>query len=205
MAEVVRHCQAAALDEAWTGMEVCRCFGIGHMGVVRLRLLCLTHACYNVDVCIQPKLTSLSCCRRHPQPCCAFARMRHNPLIDVRSFLQSQYSTDWDVALRHFLCCAKWDISSADLLDIYATEALLCCVQTMCKMGYSSMDIISVLFRVVRNFPDLAEFLKLEFIRVRPAWLLAQPKRLTGEAAATGRKQQLGNCTGLENKPEPRH
>lgn len=51
----------------------------------------------------------------------------------------------------------------------------LCCVQGLCKLGYSSMDIITTLFRVVRNFPDLAEFLKLEFIRVRPAWPRAQP------------------------------
>ncbi len=39
--------------------------------------------------------------------------------------------------------------------------------QKLCDLGYSSMDIITTLFRVVRNFPDLAEFLKLEFIRVR--------------------------------------
>ena len=38
--------------------------------------------------------------------------------------------------------------------------------QKLCDLGYSSMDIITTLFRVVRNFPDLAEFLKLEFIRV---------------------------------------
>ena len=44
---------------------------------------------------------------------------------------------------------------------------LLLCEQKLCDLGYSSMDIITTLFRVVRNFPDLAEFLKLEFIRVR--------------------------------------
>ncbi|KAK9843444.1 hypothetical protein WJX81_002960 [Elliptochloris bilobata] len=38
-------------------------------------------------------------------------------------------------------------------------------MRKLCDLGYSSMDIITTLFRVVRNFPDLAEFLKLEFIR----------------------------------------
>ena len=33
-------------------------------------------------------------------------------------------------------------------------------------MGYSAMDIIQTLFRVVKNFSDMPEFLKLEFIRV---------------------------------------
>lgn len=56
---------------------------------------------------------------------------------------------------------------------------LLLCVQKLCDLGYSSMDIITTLFRVVRNFPDLAEFLKLEFIRVRaPARLLTTARVL---------------------------
>lgn len=33
-------------------------------------------------------------------------------------------------------------------------------------MGYSAMDIIQTLFRVVKNDPKMPEFLKLEFIRV---------------------------------------
>jgi hypothetical protein len=33
-------------------------------------------------------------------------------------------------------------------------------------MGYSASDIISILFRVVRNFPDMNEYLKLEYIKV---------------------------------------
>jgi len=36
-------------------------------------------------------------------------------------------------------------------------------------MGYSAMDIIQTLFRVVKNDPKMPEFLKLEFIRVRLA------------------------------------
>lgn len=39
-------------------------------------------------------------------------------------------------------------------------------MQKICDMGYSSMDIIQTLFRVVKNDPKLPEFLKLEFIRV---------------------------------------
>ena len=36
-------------------------------------------------------------------------------------------------------------------------------------MGYSAMDIITTLFRVVKTFPDkdMPEYLKLEFIRVK--------------------------------------
>ncbi|GFH18182.1 DNA replication factor C complex subunit 2, partial [Haematococcus lacustris] len=37
-------------------------------------------------------------------------------------------------------------------------------MKTLCDSGYSSMDIITTLFRVVRN-SDLAEFLKLEFLK----------------------------------------
>ena len=40
--------------------------------------------------------------------------------------------------------------------------------QKICDMGYSSMDIIQTLFRVVKNDPKMPEFLKLEFIRVSP-------------------------------------
>ena len=38
-------------------------------------------------------------------------------------------------------------------------------LQVLCDLGYSDMDIITTLFRVVRNF-QAEEFLKLEFIRV---------------------------------------
>ena len=34
-------------------------------------------------------------------------------------------------------------------------------------MGYSASDIISILFRVVRNFAGMNEYLKLEYIKVR--------------------------------------
>lgn len=37
--------------------------------------------------------------------------------------------------------------------------------QALCDLGYSSMDIITTVFRVVRNY-DMQEFLKLEFIKV---------------------------------------
>lgn len=33
-------------------------------------------------------------------------------------------------------------------------------------MGYSASDIISILFRVVRNFAGMNEYLKLEYIKV---------------------------------------
>ena len=56
--------------------------------------------------------------------------------------------------------------------------------QKLCDLGYSSMDIITTLFRVVRNFPDLAEFVKLEYIRVCPALAPARPRRSPNEAAA---------------------
>ena len=38
-------------------------------------------------------------------------------------------------------------------------------VQALCDLGYSAMDIITTVFRVVRNY-DMHEFLKLEFIKV---------------------------------------
>ncbi|KAK9916304.1 hypothetical protein WJX75_001056 [Coccomyxa subellipsoidea] len=38
-------------------------------------------------------------------------------------------------------------------------------MKKICDMGYSSMDIIQTLFRVVKNDPKMPEFLKLEFIR----------------------------------------
>jgi len=39
-------------------------------------------------------------------------------------------------------------------------------LQSLFDAGYSSTDIITTLFRVVRN-TDMPEFLKLEFIKVR--------------------------------------
>jgi replication factor C subunit 2/4 len=38
-------------------------------------------------------------------------------------------------------------------------------MMSLCSMGYSAMDIITTVFRVVRNY-DMEEFLKLEFIKV---------------------------------------
>ncbi len=38
-------------------------------------------------------------------------------------------------------------------------------VQALCDMGFSAIDIITTLFRIVRNY-NMHEFLKLEFIRV---------------------------------------
>ena len=38
-------------------------------------------------------------------------------------------------------------------------------LQALCDLGYSAMDIITTLFRVVRNY-NMQEFLKLEFIKV---------------------------------------
>jgi hypothetical protein len=39
-------------------------------------------------------------------------------------------------------------------------------VQALCDMGYSASDIITILFRVVRNFSGMNEYLKLEYIKV---------------------------------------
>lgn len=44
-------------------------------------------------------------------------------------------------------------------------QAFLPVVQALCDLGYSAMDIITTVFRVVRNY-DMHEFLKLEFIKV---------------------------------------
>lgn len=46
------------------------------------------------------------------------------------------------------------------------------CSQALCDMGYSASDIITTLFRVVRNYGGMNEYLKLEYIKVglgRPA------------------------------------
>ena len=40
----------------------------------------------------------------------------------------------------------------------------------LCDLGYSATDIITTLFRVVRNY-KMQEFLKLEFIKVMPCKL----------------------------------
>jgi Replication factor C C-terminal domain len=39
-------------------------------------------------------------------------------------------------------------------------------MQVLFDQGYSAMDIITTMFRVVRNY-DLPEFVKLEYIKVR--------------------------------------
>ena len=48
-------------------------------------------------------------------------------------------------------------------------------MRALCDMGYSASDIITILFRVVRNDAALNEFLKLEYIKVRRvgAWRVA--------------------------------
>lgn len=38
-------------------------------------------------------------------------------------------------------------------------------MRVLCDMGYSANDIITILFRVVRNYASMNEFLKLEFIK----------------------------------------
>ena len=46
-------------------------------------------------------------------------------------------------------------------------SGLGCMVQALCDLGYSAMDIITTLFKVVRN-QQMEEFLKMEFIKVCP-------------------------------------
>ncbi len=46
-------------------------------------------------------------------------------------------------------------------------------MQALCDSGYSASDIITIFFRVVRNFPGMNEYLKLEYIKVRSGWLSA--------------------------------
>lgn len=60
-------------------------------------------------------------------------------------------------------------------LPSYSDHLKACCpvisamtfvlLQSLCDLGYSAMDIITTVFRVVRNY-DMQEFLKLEFIKV---------------------------------------
>lgn len=46
----------------------------------------------------------------------------------------------------------------------------------LCTQGYSPLDIITTLFRVVKTYP-MPEYVKLEFIRVRPCPSLAEAWR----------------------------
>ena len=39
-------------------------------------------------------------------------------------------------------------------------------LENLHKLGYSAEDIISVVFRICKNHPELPEFIKLEFIKV---------------------------------------
>jgi Replication factor C C-terminal domain len=50
-----------------------------------------------------------------------------------------------------------------------AVRMVVVMVQSLLDMGYSATDVISTLFRVVRNYPGekMEEFIKLEFLRVR--------------------------------------
>ena len=45
------------------------------------------------------------------------------------------------------------------------------CLQELCKLGYSAMDIITTLFRIVRSF-GMDEYLKLEYIKVSCSQML---------------------------------
>lgn len=47
-------------------------------------------------------------------------------------------------------------------------------MQQLYNSGYSSTDIIQTLFRVVRN-TEMAEYLKLEYIKVPPCFPLLAP------------------------------
>ena len=62
-------------------------------------------------------------------------------------------------------------------------------------MGYSPMDIITTLFRVVKTFPDndMPEFLKLEFIRVRACCC---PLLFSVDSAVTSFPSR-GGCVGV--------
>ena len=55
-----------------------------------------------------------------------------------------------------------WDNQPASKLPPESAVAM----QVLCDLGYSAMDIITTLFRVVRSF-KAEEFLKLEYIKVR--------------------------------------
>ena len=41
-------------------------------------------------------------------------------------------------------------------------------LEALVKLGYSGMDIVGTLFKVVKSNPNLQEYQKLEFIRVSP-------------------------------------
>jgi replication factor C subunit 2/4 len=73
-------------------------------------------------------------------------------------------------------------------------------LRALCDLGYSASDIITIFFRVVRNFPGMNEYLKLEYIkqigfchmrvgdgvnsRLQLSGLLAELCKLTMRAAA---------------------
>ena len=40
-------------------------------------------------------------------------------------------------------------------------------MSSLYSMGYSASDIITIMFRVVKNYSSMNEFLKLEYIKVR--------------------------------------
>jgi hypothetical protein len=69
-------------------------------------------------------------------------------------------------------------------------------------MGYSAMDIITTLFRVVKTFPDkdMPEFLKLEFIRVSqqrhtcPACMQPNMRPVVQHAWRQARTEQRALC-----------
>lgn len=60
-------------------------------------------------------------------------------------------------------CLILLSLSACPIAE--ACQSCHLCWQALCDLGYSAMDIITTLFRVVRNY-QTEEFLKLEFIRV---------------------------------------
>lgn len=70
------------------------------------------------------------------------------------------------------LLCVPWNAAQF--------HATCLASQVLCDSGYSSMDIITTLFRVTRN-SDMVEFLKLEYLKVGQAGLdSAACQRLPG-------------------------
>ncbi len=68
-------------------------------------------------------------------------------------------------------------------------------LQGLLDMGYSSTDVISTIFRVVRNYPadKMEEFVKLEFLRVSPQTYTADMTSVLQDQSGWARHQ----CTLL--------
>lgn len=63
------------------------------------------------------------------------------------------------------MCLYEMCLQSGSTVVVMSAANMLIPVQALCDLGYSAMDIITTVFRVVRNY-DMHEFLKLEFIKV---------------------------------------